>query len=105
MDRHGFSLALERAGPDAVTTLKAAGFDVRVVPTPDYGEHVTLACDEMWDWTRFLYPAYDQVQDRFLWQANRGFYTSPPFDSVLAAFTHAELSQWRRGGVPTVGIA
>jgi len=105
MNRQGFSLALQRAGREAVATLKAAGFAPRVVPTPDYGEHVTLARDAVWDWTHFLYAAYDLEQDRFVWQANRGFYTSPPFDSVLAAFAHAELSQWKRSSVPTVGIA
>lgn len=105
MDRQGFSLALQRAGREAVTTLKAAGFDIRVIRTPGDGEYIRLAREVGWDWTHFLYVDYDRDQDRFLWQANRGFYTSPPFDNPLAAFTHAELSQWKRSAVPTVGTA
>lgn len=105
MTRQGFNLALLQAGHEAVTTLTAAGFELRVIPTQDYGEYITLARDAVWDWTYFLYAGYDLAQDRFTWQANRGFYTSPPFDSLMAAFTHAELSQWKRTTVPTVGTA
>lgn len=105
MNRQGFSLALQQAGREAVATLKAAGFAPRVMDAQEYGEHVSLARDSVWDWTHFLYAAYDMTQDRFVWQANRGFYTSPPFDSPLAAYAHAELSQWKRASVPTVGMA